>query len=115
MNAQFLNLPLEEWSNWLQHVMQPAALKQLAVIIGTAGLAWLAVHLLRRAVLAGRKKDGTPDAAGGMMQRSAQRKDSLLFGAKNYDGVLFPCIWLGFTYLAAQYYEIGRASCRERV
>ena len=107
MNAQFFNLPLEEWNNWLQHVMQPAALKQLAVIIGTAGLAWLAVHLLRRAVLAGRKKDGTPDAAGGMLQRSAQRKDSLLFGTKNYDGVLFPCIWLGFTYLAAQFMRVA--------
>ena len=37
-----------------------------------------------------------------MLQRSAQREDSLLFGLKDYDGLLFPFIWLGFAYLAAQ-------------
>lgn len=107
MNAQFFNLPLEEWSNWLQQVMQPAALIQLAVIGGTGGLAWLAVRLLRKAVLTGPKKNGIPDAAERMLQRSAQYEESLLFGAKDYDGVLFPILWQAFAYVAAQLMHVA--------
>ena len=95
----------------MQQVMQPAALKQLLVIMGTAALAWLAVRLLRKAVLAGPQKNGIPDLAEKAMQRSAQHEDSLLFGRKDYDGVLFPFIWLGLAYLASHLMHVAvRAS-----
>lgn len=111
VNEQLFNLPVDEWSSWLQQVMQPAALKQLLVIMGTAALAWLAVRLLRKAVLAGPQKNGIPDLAEKAMQRSAQHEDSLLFGRKDYDGVLFPFIWLGLAYLASHLMHVAvRAS-----
>lgn len=88
--GQLFNLPVEEWQAWLNQVMQPAALTQLAVIMGAAVLAWIAVRLLRRAVLSGPQKNAIPDAVEKMAQRVCQNEKSLLFGRKDYDGVLFP-------------------------
>ena len=47
MNDQFFNLPVDEWFEWLQQVMQPATLKQLGVIVGLGAVAWMLVRLLR--------------------------------------------------------------------
>ena len=99
--GQLFNLPVEEWQAWLNQVMQPAALTQLAVIMGSAVLAWLAVRLLRRAMLSGPGKNGIPDAVEAIAQRVGQNEESLLFGRKDYDGVLFPFIWLGMAYSAS--------------
>ena len=101
MNDRTFNLPIEEWIEWLQQVMQPATLIQVAVLIGTAGIAWLAVYLLRRGVMAGPRRNGIPDAVEKVAQRIGQNEESLLFGRNNYDGVLFPVIWLVLSYAAA--------------
>ena len=99
--GQLFNLPVEEWQAWLNQVMQPAALTQLAVIMGSAVLAWIAVRLLHRAVLSGPQKNAIPDAVEKMAQHVCQNEKSLLFGRKDYDGVLFPFIWLGIAYSAS--------------
>ena len=72
--GQLFNLPVEEWQAWLNQVMQPAALTQLAVIMGSAVLAWLAVRLLRRAVFSDPQKNSTPDAAEETAQRADQNE-----------------------------------------
>ncbi len=101
MNDNTFNLPIEEWIEWLQQVMQPATLIQVAVLIGTAGIAWLAVRLLRRGVMAGPRRNGIPDAVEKVAQRIGQNEESLLFGRNNYDGVLFPVTWLVLSYAAS--------------
>ena len=34
-------------------------------------------------------------------------EESLFFGARDYDGVLFPIIWLGFTFLASHIMQVS--------
>ena len=53
LNDQFFNLPVDEWFEWLQQVMQPATLKQLGVIVGLGAAAWMLVRLLRTTLVKG--------------------------------------------------------------
>ena len=94
MNDQFFNLPVDEWFEWLQQVMQPATLKQLGVIVGLGAVAWMLVRLLRTMLAKG--SSARLQEPGGRLY-----EESLFLGAKDYDGVLFPIRWLGFTSLAS--------------
>ena len=96
LNDQFFNLPVDEWFEWLQQVMQPATLKQLGVIVGLGAAAWMLVRLLRTMLVKGSSARLQEQEPGGRLY-----EESLFLGAKDYDGVLFPILWLGFTSLAS--------------
>ncbi len=109
MNDQFFNMPVEEWFEWLQQVMQPATLKQLGVIVGLGVVAWALVRLLRTMLTRGAsgRQQSEPVPESGVRLH----EESLFFGARDYDGVLFPIIWLGFTFLASHIMQVSvRAS-----
>ena len=113
MNDQFFHLPVDEWVEWLQQVMQPATLKQLGVIIGLGAVAWALVRLLRTMLMKGtsdRQQSGqTPEPD------VRPHEESLFLGAKDYDGVLFPIIWLGFTTLASHIMQVSVRSSLFRI
>ena len=113
MNDQFFHLPVDEWVEWMQQVMQPATLKQLGVIIGLGAVAWALVRLLRTMLMKGtsdRQQSGqTPEPD------VRPHEESLFLGAKDYDGVLFPIIWLGFTTLASHIMQVSVRSSLFRI
>jgi small-conductance mechanosensitive channel len=66
---------------WIDALLQPAALTELVTLVACVLLAWLVVRLVRRA-------SGQPGEA------------SILFGRRLIDGVLFPILLLVFAYTA---------------
>ena len=75
-------LRIDDWGAWWAAVTRPAALTELAVIAGCGLLAWLIVHLLRRAVTLERLRE------------------SILLGTRGVDGALFPALWLVMAWTA---------------
>jgi small-conductance mechanosensitive channel len=67
--------------DWLAALTRPAALTELGVLLACAVLAWVLVWLLRRTL-------------------AANDKNSILFGRRVVDGVLFPLLLLCLAYLA---------------
>ncbi|WP_180130696.1 mechanosensitive ion channel family protein [Rhodoferax sp. BLA1] len=73
----------DDLQNWLAALAQTSTLIELAVLLGCALLAWLLAHL----------------AAKAFVGRDA---NSITFGRRIVDGVLFPALWLALAYLARQ-------------
>ena len=72
---------------WLNALLQPASLTELAALVGCGLLAWLLTRLLQR-VMHGHERSGH------------QAVDpSILFGKRIVDGVLFPLLLLLLAYL----------------
>jgi small-conductance mechanosensitive channel len=72
---------IDNLSEWVAALTQPAALVELGILLACAMIAWLLVSLARRAI-------GNID------------KTSILFGRNVIDGVLFPLLLLFFAYSA---------------
>ena len=72
---------IDDWQAWLAAFTQPSVLVELAVLATCALMAWGFVALLRRAI-------GKPSV------------ESIFFGRKLVDGVLFPACLLCLAYLA---------------
>jgi len=70
----------DDLDSWFSLLLQPASLKELAVLVACAVLAWTLVWLARRT--------------------TAPREPSILFGRRIIDGVLFPLLLLSLAYLA---------------
>jgi small-conductance mechanosensitive channel len=79
------DLNLDEFHELLAALAQPRVLIELGVLAACLALAWLVVRRLR-----------PPDTA----------VDSIWFGARNFDGVLFPLVAIGFA-LAARFAIAG--------
>ena len=80
--AQSANPPMwDDVGRWFQSFLQPTVLIELACLAFCAGLAWLLVSWLRRAL-------------------NGSRPRSILFGRKILDGALFPLVLLGLVYAA---------------
>lgn len=73
--------PARTLDEWTDALIQPASLKEMAVLAACVLLAWLLVRSLRRA-------SGNTD------------ESSILFGRRTIDGVLFPLLLLFFAYVA---------------
>ncbi|MDO5652907.1 MAG: mechanosensitive ion channel [Brachymonas sp.] len=87
MNDNNYAATLEEWSIWLETVLQPSTLKQLAAIVGMGLLAWLAVYAVRK-----------------YWQRrvfTVEMGPPVMLGVRNYDGLLFPALWFTLTYISS--------------
>ena len=76
--------PPEDLDAWLAALLRPAVLVEIAVLLGCLGAAWLAVRLARQAI------------------DPAQHRNSIWFGERIVDGVLFPVAALAFA-LAARW------------
>ncbi|MDP3310976.1 MAG: mechanosensitive ion channel protein, partial [Polaromonas sp.] len=72
---------IDTLDEWFAALARPTALTELAVLIGCAALAWLLVRVTSR----------THRVADG---------NSILFGRRVVDGVLFPLLLLAFAYAA---------------
>lgn len=70
---------IDSLENWFEAMAQPTALTELAALIGCILLAWLLVRVARRAQL-------------------VVDDNSILFGRRQVDGVLFPLLLLLFAY-----------------
>ncbi|MBT3068794.1 mechanosensitive ion channel family protein [Rhodoferax sp. U11-2br] len=68
---------------WLEAIVQTRTLIELAVLLGCALLAWLLANLAARAFV-------------------GRDANSITFGRRIVDGVLFPALWLALAYLARQ-------------
>ena len=75
--------PIDDIKDWLAALIHPSVLTELALLAGCVLLAWVCVSGLRRAW-------------------GCQHKTTLMFGAKNMDGVLFPPVLLLLAYVAWQ-------------
>jgi small-conductance mechanosensitive channel len=73
--------PLENLDAWMSAMTQPTALIELASLMACVLLAWLAVRLLLRA-------------------QPVRHDESILFGRRIVDGVLFPLLLLSLAYVA---------------
>jgi small-conductance mechanosensitive channel len=70
----------DDLDSWFSLLLRPATLRELAVLVACAALAWVLVWLARRT--------------------TAPREPSILFGRRIIDGVLFPLLLLSLAYLA---------------
>jgi small-conductance mechanosensitive channel len=75
------NPRLDGLDDWLRAMTRPNALTELAVLVACALLAWLAVRVLSRA-------------------QPLKNGQSILFGQRIVDGVLFPLLLLTLAYVA---------------
>lgn len=74
------SLGFEDWIEWYSSISRPETLTQLGAILVAGLLALLLTHLGRRLFLG---------------RASAQdRHFSVIFGRRDFDGVLFPALWL---------------------
>ena len=76
--------PPDDLDAWLAALMRPGVLIEIAVLLACLGAAWFAVRLARQAI------------------DPARHRNSVWFGERIVDGVLFPVAALGFT-LAARW------------
>jgi small-conductance mechanosensitive channel len=74
--------PIDDFSGWLAGFQQPTVWVELGALTLCLALAWGLVTALRRAL--NRQGDS----------------DSILFGQRIFDGVLFPLLWLALAYVA---------------
>ncbi|MEY4268583.1 MAG: hypothetical protein RIS90_3118 [Pseudomonadota bacterium] len=75
------DLPTNDMGSWLQALARPAALTELGALAASAALAGLLAWLLGRTVIQG-------------------ERNSILFGRRIVDGVLFPLLLLGLALVA---------------
>ena len=73
----------DDLQTWLAALAQTSTLIELAVLLGCAVLAWLVANLAARAFV-------------------GRDANSITFGHRIVDGVLFPALWLALAYLARQ-------------
>jgi small-conductance mechanosensitive channel len=73
--------PIDSLDAWLAALARPTALTELAVLLACALLAWLVVRVASRTL-------------------DVEREAPILFGRRLVDGVLFPLLWLIFSYAA---------------
>ena len=73
--------PITDMGSWLQALARPAALTELGALAASAALAWLLAWLLGRQVI-------------------QSKRDSILFGQRVVDGVLFPLLLLALSLVA---------------
>jgi small-conductance mechanosensitive channel len=76
------NRRIDSLDEWLTGLAQPSALIEIGVVIACAVLAWGVLRLLRRA-------------------SANTDKNSVVFGQRIIDGVLFPLLLLVFAYIAS--------------
>lgn len=74
-------VPSEDFGAWLYQLATPRSLIELVVLLVCAGVAWGLIWLLRRSL-------------------SHVADNSILFGKRLVDGVLFPLLWLCLAYVA---------------
>ena len=87
MNQDTNGLFFEEWMQWLNQAQQPAMLKQLAVIVALGLLSLLLVYLVRK--------------LSSKWLSDEQQRATVTLGKRNFDGLLFPALWLVLTYTAS--------------
>ena len=75
---------IDSLDEWLTSLTQPSALLEMGVVIACALLAWLVVRLVRRA-------------------SANTNENSILFGRRILDGVLFPLLLLFLAYIASMF------------
>ena len=73
--------PITDMGSWLQALARPAALTELGALAASAALAWLLAWLLGRQVI-------------------ESQRNSILFGQRVVDGVLFPLLLLALSLVA---------------
>ena len=73
--------PITDMGSWLQALARPAALTELGALAASAALAWLLAWLLGRQVI-------------------ESKRNSILFGQRVVDGVLFPLLLLALSLVA---------------
>ena len=120
-SAAYPKRRIDSLDEWLMALTQPSALVEIGVVVACALLTWGVVRLVRQA-------------------SANTDNNSILFGKRIIDGVLFPVLLLVLAYVASlllsrvlplavfkvaipvllslaviRLGEIGRASCRERV
>ncbi len=78
--------PIDDFSGWLEALIQPTVLVELVVFAGCVVLAWWLVTLLRKTV-------------------EVQAERSIWFGRRVMDGVLFPLVLLCLGYVARSVLE----------
>ena len=88
MNHDTNGLFFADWAQWLAQIQQPAALKEIAVIVALGLVSLLAVYVLRKLFY--------------RLFPREQSHASVTLGASSYDGLLFPALWLAAVYVAAQ-------------
>lgn len=74
-------VPADSFDAWLAALTQTSALIELATLAGCAALAWLVARLAARAF-------------------EGRAANSIMFGRRIVDGVLFPALWLALAYVA---------------
>ena len=92
MNQDTNGLFFEEWSQWLDQLQQPGTLKQLLVIVALGLLSLLAVYVVRKLLL--------------RWFVLGQQHTSMTLGARSYDGLLFPSLWLASVYAASKLMQV---------
>ena len=75
---------IESLDEWLTSLTQPSALVEMGVVVACGLLAWLVVHLVRRI-------------------SANTDENSILFGKRIIDGVLFPLLLLSLAYVASMF------------
>ena len=75
---------IESLDEWLTSLTQPSALVEMGVVVACGLLAWLVVHLVRRV-------------------SANTDENSILFGKRIIDGVLFPLLLLSLAYVASMF------------
>lgn len=77
-----VGLRIEDWGDWLHAVGRPQVLGEALLILACGAFAWLVTTRLQR------------------RWRQAQHMPGILLGQRDFDGALFPLLWLVATWLA---------------
>ena len=83
-SAAYPKRRIESLDEWLTSLTQPSALVEMGVVVACGLLAWLVVHLVRRV-------------------SANTDENSILFGKRIIDGVLFPLLLLSLAYVASMF------------
>ena len=83
-SAAYPKRRIDSLDEWLTSLTQPSALVEMGVVVACGLLAWLVVHLVRRI-------------------SANTDENSILFGKRIIDGVLFPLLLLSLAYVASMF------------
>ena len=83
-SAAYPTRRIDSLDEWLTSLTQPSALLEMGVVVACGLLAWLVVHLVRRV-------------------SANTDENSILFGNRIIDGVLFPLLLLSLAYVASMF------------
>lgn len=86
------SLNFDDWIEWYHRIARPEILLQLGAILLAGLLALALTHVGRRLFLAKATQE--------------ERNRSVIFGRRDFDGVLFPTLWLGLANLAPLMLEV---------